>query len=68
MGGNLTKTLRSYHLRAKFLKERHGHGYYKDAWIQVETEYFELTGKFRYTSYDSFRNHHTIFIARLKNR
>lgn len=63
MGGNLTKTLRSYHLRAKFLKERHGHGYYKDAWIQVETEYFELTGKYRYKSYASFRANHTVVMA-----
>ena len=64
----VTKTLRSYHLRAKYLKERMGHGCGCEAWKQVELEYFELTGKYRYTSYDSFRNHHAVFIALLKNR
>lgn len=45
-----------------------GFGYGHEAWKQVELEYFELTGKYRYTSYDSFRNHHAVFIALLKKR
>jgi hypothetical protein len=64
----MTRTLRSYHLRAQVLKCKFGHGGGVEAWEQTEREYFEITGKMRYKSYDSFRNHHHCFIQELKKR
>lgn len=48
--------LRAFHKRAQQLKKQLGSG--KEAWIQVEAEYFEAEGKNRYKNYKCFRQIH----------
>ena len=60
----ITLTVRSFHLEIqRLVKQKEMRK--RDAWERVENEYFELTGKKRYSNYRSFRFSHFKIITNL---